>query len=116
LNVVPGHSLENVNVVVGGSTLTQPSPSRWMQYHQLLELVFEASHVSVTLYGPFTVRRRLVGAVGAPVSPGGGGGGGFFAEAPATKTNANASASTLAARTVRRTDMGSSSSTDRGRP
>jgi hypothetical protein len=100
LNVVPGQSFENVNVVCGGSTLTQPSPSRWMQYHQLLALVLDASHASVMLYGPFTFRRRLAGAVG-PVSPGGGGG--FFAAAPATKTNA--SASTLAARTVRRTDI-----------
>ena len=64
---MPGHSLESVNVVCGGSTLMQPWPSRWMQYHQLFELVLAASHVSVMLYGPFTVRRRFVGAVGAAV-------------------------------------------------
>ena len=108
---MPGHSFENVNVVCGGSTLMQPCPSRWMQYHQLLELVLDAFHASVMLFGPFTVRRRFVGAVGDCSLGGGGGGsgggGGFLAEAPATKTNA--SASTVAARTVRRTDMGSSS-------
>src|SRR5215204_5069246 len=76
-----------------------------MQYHQLLELVLDASHASVMLYGPVTVRRRFVGAVG-DWSLGGGGGGsgggaGFLAEAPAMTT----SASTLAARTVRRTGM-----------
>src|SRR5687767_14357451 len=87
----------------------QPRPSRWMQYHQLLELVLAASHASVMLYGPFTVRRRFVGAVGASSLGGGGGGGGggcgFLAEAPAMKTSA--STRTLAARTVRRTDIGS---------
>src|SRR5688500_1822205 len=75
-----------------------------MQYHQLLELVLDASHASVMLYGPFTVRRRFVGAVGDSSLGGGGGGGGgcgFLAEAPAMKT----SASMLAATTVRRTDM-----------
>ena len=75
-----------------------------MQYHQLLELVLAAFHASVMLFGPFTVRRRFVGAVGDWSLGGGGGGsgggGGFLAEAPAMKT----SASTLAARTGRRTD------------
>jgi hypothetical protein len=105
---MPGHILVNMKVVCGGSTLMQPWPSRWMQYHQLLELVFDASHVSVMLYGPLTVRRRFVGAVGATSLGGGGGGGGgggcgFLAEAPELK--ASASVSTLAARTVLRTDM-----------
>src|SRR5688572_21650500 len=82
-----------------------------MQYHQLLELVLAAFHASVMLYGPFTVRRRFVGAVGdSSVGGGGGGGGGggcgFLAEAPAMKTSA--STRTLAARTVRRMDIGSS--------
>src|SRR5215204_6643303 len=76
-----------------------------MQYHQLLELVLDASQASVMLYGPFTVRRRFVGAVGdwsvAGGGGGSGGGAGFLAEAPAMKT----SASTLAATTVRRTGM-----------
>ena len=31
---MPGQSFGNVNVVFGVSTLMQPSPSRWMQYHQ----------------------------------------------------------------------------------
>ena len=73
-DVEPGHSLENVNVVVGGSTLMQPYPSRWMQYHQLVEPLFAAVHVSVMLYGPFTVSWRFVGAEGPPE----GGGGGFL--------------------------------------
>ena len=60
-----------------------------MQYYQLLELVLDASHATVMLYGPFTVRRRFVGAVGDWSLGGGGGGSGRrrrLAEAPATKT------------------------------
>ena len=99
---MPGHSLENVNVDVGGSTPMQPRPSRWMQYHQLVELLLDASHASVMLYGPFTVRRRFVGAVGHP----GHAAAAALAAAPGrgAAMRTSASTSTLAARTVRRTD------------
>ena len=60
-----------VNVLSGGSTRKQPWPSRRTQYHQLLELSVEAFQFSVMLFGPFTVRRRLVGAVGGVRSLGG---------------------------------------------
>src|SRR5688572_18635322 len=82
----------------------QPRPSRWMQYHQLVEPLLAASQFSVMLYGPLTVRRRLVGADGPSEGGGGGGGGGFFpAAAPAMKTKA--STRTLAASMVRLTVM-----------
>jgi hypothetical protein len=80
-----------------------------MQYHQLVEPLLEASHASVMLYGPFTARRRLLGAFGALVSGGGGGGGGGgFLAAGAPELKTSASVRMLAARAVLRTDIGSS--------
>src|SRR5687768_7075545 len=84
----------------------QPRPSRWMQYHQLVEPLLAAVQVSVLLYGPFTVSWRFVGAEGPPEGGGGGGGGGgagFRAAAPPMRTSA--STKTAEARTIRRTGI-----------
>jgi hypothetical protein len=100
-----GISFVIVKVVFGGSTLKQPSPSFWTQYHQVPESV-EAFHANEMLVSELAVMWRLVGVVGAPPSGGGGGGGGgggFFAAAAETATSARAR--TSAATAVRRTDM-----------
>jgi hypothetical protein len=102
-----GISFVIVKVVFGGSTLKQPRPSFWTQYHQIPESV-EAFHANEMLVSELAVMWRLVGVVGAPPSVGGGGGGGgcgggFFAGAAETATSARAR--TSAASAVRRTDM-----------
>jgi len=102
-----GISFVIVKVVFGGSTLKQPRPSFWTQYHQVPESV-EAFHANEMLVSELAVMWRLVGVVGAPPSAGGGGGGGvggggFFAGAAETATSVTAR--TSPARAVRRTDM-----------
>jgi hypothetical protein len=104
-----GISFVIVKVVFGGSTLKQPSPSFWTQYHQVPESV-DAFHANEMLVSELAVMWRFVGVVGAaPVAGGGGGGGGggcgggFFAAAAETATSARAR--TSAASAVRRTDM-----------
>jgi hypothetical protein len=99
--VRPGSRFDIVNVVCGGSTLKQPAPSVWTQYHQFVEPPFAGSHASEMLVSELAVIRRFVGAVGGVVSPGGGGG--LFAGAAETKTRANAR--TLAANAVLRSDI-----------
>src|SRR6187401_770482 len=89
-----------VNVVRGGSTRKQPSPSFCTQYHQLLELSVPAFQASEMLVAELAVIRRSVGVVGDCLSPGDDSG---FAGVPAAKTRA--SMRTLAARTVLLTDM-----------
>src|SRR5829696_8763721 len=74
----------------------QPSPSRWMQYHQLEDFDEPASQASETLVALLAVILRLVGPLAAAGARAAG-----AVVAPITK----GSASRLATRAVRRKDM-----------
>src|SRR5918993_4060564 len=67
----------------------QLAPFAWTQYHQSVELSEDAFHANEMLVSELAVMWRLIGVVGACLSPGAGG---RLAAAEAVRTSASTSA------------------------